>query len=87
MHGFTAQLSSPLFSHMQKAGFLMTWFIIFQDLLFTDDDEITELADPAEKLEELLTRYTLKRLMYLFDVVYLQFNGRKYKDHTCFFLH
>ena len=29
---------------------------IFQDLLFTDEDEVTELADPAEKLEELITR-------------------------------
>ena len=28
-----------------------------QDLLFTDDDELTELPDPAERLEELLTRW------------------------------
>lgn len=32
----------------------------YKDLLFTDDDEVTELADPAEKLEELLTRVRSK---------------------------
>lgn len=28
-----------------------------QDLLYSADDDFTELANPAERLEELLTRY------------------------------
>lgn len=36
-------------------GKILMCFVL-KDLLYTDDDEVTELADPAEKLEELLSR-------------------------------
>ncbi|XP_041366817.1 X-ray repair cross-complementing protein 6-like [Gigantopelta aegis] len=46
--------------HLQKPGEQFDITKFYKDLLFTDDDELTELADPAEKLEELLTRVRTK---------------------------
>ncbi|XP_067655982.1 X-ray repair cross-complementing protein 6-like [Haliotis asinina] len=46
--------------HMQKPGERFDVSKFYKDLLYTDDDELTELPDPAERLEELLTRVRSK---------------------------
>lgn len=46
--------------HLQLPGETFDVNKFYKDLLFFDDDEVTELADPAEKLEELLTRVRSK---------------------------
>ncbi|XP_052799774.1 X-ray repair cross-complementing protein 5-like [Mya arenaria] len=46
--------------HLQLPGHTFDVNKFYKDLLYTDDDEMTELADPSEKLEELLTRVRSK---------------------------
>lgn len=46
--------------HLQLPGEKFDIAKFYKDLLYTDDDEVTELADPAEKLDELLTRVRSK---------------------------
>ncbi|XP_070199251.1 X-ray repair cross-complementing protein 5-like isoform X2 [Littorina saxatilis] len=46
--------------HLVKSGQTFDVNKFYKDLLFTDDDELTELPDPAERLEELLTRMRTK---------------------------
>ncbi|KAL4225555.1 X-ray repair cross-complementing protein 6 [Mactra antiquata] len=46
--------------HLQIPGSTFDVSKFYKDLLYNDDDEVTELADPAEKLEELLTRVRSK---------------------------
>lgn len=46
--------------HLQAPGEKFDVTKFYKDLLFNDDDEVTELADPAEKLDELLARVRSK---------------------------
>ncbi|XP_060576657.1 X-ray repair cross-complementing protein 6-like [Ruditapes philippinarum] len=46
--------------HLQLPGETFDVTKFYKDLLYTDDDELTELPDPAEKLEELLSRVRSK---------------------------
>lgn len=46
--------------HMQKPGESFDVSRFYKDLLFTADDELTDLPDPAERLDELLTRVRSK---------------------------
>lgn len=46
--------------HLQLSGETFDVTKFYKDLLYTDDDEVTELADPSEKLEELLSRVRSK---------------------------
>ncbi|ESO97963.1 hypothetical protein LOTGIDRAFT_182021 [Lottia gigantea] len=46
--------------HMQKQGQTFDVSKFWKDLIYTADDELTELPDPSEKLEELLTRVRTK---------------------------
>lgn len=46
--------------HLQKDGESFDVTKFYKDLLYTADDEVTELPDPSEKLEELLTRVRTK---------------------------
>ncbi|XP_074659916.1 X-ray repair cross-complementing protein 5-like [Tubulanus polymorphus] len=46
--------------HMQKPGQTFDVTAFYKDCLFSNDDEITALPDPAEQFEELLTRVRSK---------------------------
>ncbi|KAK3593948.1 hypothetical protein CHS0354_040681 [Potamilus streckersoni] len=46
--------------HLQTQGQTFDINKFYKDLLYADDDELTELPDPAERLQELLTRVRSK---------------------------
>ncbi|XP_061181426.1 X-ray repair cross-complementing protein 5-like [Saccostrea echinata] len=46
--------------HLQKPNESFNVSKFYKDLLYTADDDFTEMADPAERLEELLTRVRSK---------------------------
>lgn len=46
--------------HLVRPGQTFDVNKFYKDLLFAEDDELTELPDPAERLEELLTRVRMK---------------------------
>lgn len=46
--------------HLQQEGESFDVTKFYKDLLYMPDDEVTELPDPAEKLDELLTRVRTK---------------------------
>lgn len=46
--------------HLQKPGESFDVSKFYKDLLFTADDELTDLPDPAERMEELLNRVRTK---------------------------
>ncbi|XP_055899573.1 X-ray repair cross-complementing protein 5-like isoform X2 [Biomphalaria glabrata] len=47
--------------HLKKSGETFDFNIFYKKLLYINDDELTELPDPSDKIEELLQRYNLVR--------------------------
>lgn len=46
--------------HLQNQGQVFDLNTFYRDILYSDDDEVNQVADPAEKMEELLRRVRSK---------------------------